>query len=135
MVKGQCNCGAVKFEIDSDISDVFICHCSICRRSSGSNGKAVVIVNNNDFRWTQGEDNIATWDKPNGEWQNRFCQICGSSLPGINDQTRMYVPAGLINEGGESLEVKHHIWVESKAVWDLIGDSGKQHPTSFGSRA
>lgn len=29
-----------------------------------------------------------------------------------------------IEEGGESLSVIHHIWVDSKAVWDEIGDSG-----------
>ena len=131
MVKGQCNCGSVAFEIDSDISEVFICHCSICRKSTGSNGIAVVIVDNDLFRWTQGNNTIAFWEKPGAEWHTSFCRVCGSSLPGINDESRMYVPAGLITEGGESLKVAHHIWVESKAVWDEIGDSGKQHLQSF----
>ncbi len=43
----------------------------------------------------------------------------------------MFVPAGLISEGGEALRVAHHIWVDSKAGWDEIGDSGKQHPGAF----
>ncbi|WP_152593844.1 GFA family protein [Thalassotalea sp. ND16A] len=51
MVTGECNCEAVAFEITSNISDVFICHCSICRRSTGSNGIAVTIINISDFRW------------------------------------------------------------------------------------
>lgn len=131
MAKGQCNCGAVSFEIDSNISEVFICHCSICRKYTGSNGVAVVIVNNDMFRWTQGKNMIATWKKPDPEWYASFCKVCGSSLPGVNDETRMYVPAGLITEGSESLHVAHHIWVESKAEWDEIGDSGKQHLQSF----
>jgi hypothetical protein len=131
MAKGQCNCGSVAFEIDSDISEVFICHCSICRRSTGSNGIAVIIVEKDLFRWTQGNNMITTWNKPDEKWHTSFCSICGSSLPGVNDESRMYVPAGLINEGGESLKVAHHIWVESKAVWDEIGASGKQHLQSF----
>ena len=131
MAKGQCNCGSVAFEIDSDISEVFICHCSICRKSSGSNGVAVVIVDNDVFRWTQGNNMITTWKTPDAKWHTSFCRICGSSLPGANDESRMYVPAGLVTEGGESLKVAHHIWVESKAVWDEIGDSGKQHLQSF----
>lgn len=128
---GQCNCGAVVFEISTDISEVFICHCSICRKSTGSNGIAVVVVDNDAFRWTQGRDQIVTWKSPAENWHTSFCSVCGSPLPGINDESRMYVPAGLIIEGGESLKVTHHIWVDSKAVWDEIGDSGKQHRESF----
>ncbi|MFC1495379.1 GFA family protein [Thermodesulfobacteriota bacterium] len=131
MAKGQCNCGSVAFEIDSDISEVFICHCSICRKSTGSNGVAVVVVDNDVFRWMRGNNMITTWKKPDAEWHASFCGVCGSFLPGTNDESRMYVPAGLVTEGGESLKVAHHIWVESKAVWDEIGDSGKQHLQSF----
>ena len=131
MAKGHCNCGSVAFEIDSDISEVFVCHCSICRKSTGSNGMAVIVVDNDLFRWARGNNMITTWKKPGAEWHTSFCRVCGSPLPGVNDESRMYVPAGLVSEGGESLKVAHHIWVESKAVWDEIGDSGKQHLQSF----
>ncbi len=132
MARGQCNCGAVTFEINAEISDIIICHCSICRRSTGANGIAVFVVANEDFRWQSGEELISTWKKPDADWQTWFCRDCGSRLPGVNDETRMFVPAGLIAEGGEDLEVTHHIWVESKAGWDAIGDSGRQHPRAFG---
>ena len=131
MAKGACNCGAVAFEIDADPIDIYFCHCSICRRATGANGIAVVVVDNNAFRWTRGEEQIATWKKPDADWQCWFCRTCGSPLPGINDDKRMFVPAGLISEGGESLSVVHHIWVDSKATWDEIGDAGKQHREGF----
>jgi hypothetical protein len=131
MVNGRCNCGTVKFEIDLDIKDVFICHCTMCRRSTGSNGIAVVVVDNDTFRWTKGESNVTTWKESDGNWETSFCQTCGSPLPGINDKSRMYVPAGLIEKGGDSLRVVHHIFVDFKAPWDIIGDSGKQHKRSF----
>ena len=131
MARGECNCGAVAFEIDADLSGVFVCHCSICRRSTGSNGIAVVVIDNHSFRWTRGEDMIATWKKPGADWQTWFCRVCGSRLPGANDESRMFVPAGLITEGGDALRVVHHVWVGSKAGWDEIGDSGKQHPGAF----
>jgi hypothetical protein len=51
MAKGACNCGTVQFEIDSELNDVYVCHCSICRRFTGSNGIAVVVVPNEKFRW------------------------------------------------------------------------------------
>ena len=70
------------------------------------------------------------WNHAAGEmW---FCRTCGSPVPGKNDEARMFVPAGLIVDGGESLKVIHHVWVNSKAPWDEIGDSGKQHREAFG---
>lgn len=132
MVLGACNCGAVRFEISAGVSDVYVCHCSICRRSTGSNGIAVVVVDNDAFRWTTGEDSIHTWKKPDADdWQTWFCRCCGSPVPGANDARRMFVPAGLLTEGSDALTVKHHIWVDSKAAWDEIGDSGCQHPKAF----
>lgn len=121
------------FKTDADLSGVFVCHCSICRRSTGSNGIAVVLVPNEKFRWIQGQEHVAKWAKPNSAWETWFCRICGSRVPGENDANTMFVPAGTLSEGGKALKVVHHIWVGSKAVWDEIGDGGKQHPEGFRS--
>lgn len=131
MAKGECNCGAVAFEITSALPGVIVCHCSICRRATGSNGIAVVVVDNAAFRWLRGQDQVASWKKPAADWEMRFCRTCGSPVPGRNDEARMFVPAGLIVEGGESMEVTHHIFTESRAPWDEIGDAGKQCPEAF----
>ena len=131
MAHGECNCGAIRFTIAADVSDVIVCHCSICRRATGSNGIAVVIVDNDKFEWTGGQGLITSWRKPDADWQMWFCRRCGSPVPGVNDESRMFVPAGLIKEGGESLQVAQHIWVGSKAGWDEIGDGGRRHPEAF----
>ena len=131
MIEATCNCGEVAFEIDAELSGVYVCHCSICRRSTGSNGIAVVVIDNDAFRWTRGEDQVATWRKPGADWQTWFCRNCGSRLPGKNDDSRMFVPAGLLPNDAADLRVIHHIFVDSKAKWDEIGDAGKQHGEVF----
>ncbi len=131
MISGQCNCGSVQFEVDSRPDGVFVCHCSICRRHTGTNGNAVLVVGKDAFRWTTGEAQISTWKKPGHDWQIWFCRVCGSQTPGENDASTMFVPAGLLNEDLEDLKVIHHIWVDSKANWDEIGDSGRQHGEAF----
>jgi hypothetical protein len=130
-MQGECNCGAIAFELDSEPAGIFVCHCSICRRATGVHGVAVVVIGNEHFRWLRGEDMIASWKKPGVDWQTWFCRQCGSMVPGHNDEARMFVPAGLLGAGAESLVVRHHIWVDSKADWDIIGDSGKQHREAF----
>jgi hypothetical protein len=127
MARGECNCGAVKFEIDAELSGIYMCHCSICRRFTGSSGIAVVVVPNEQFRWVQGRDLVTTWKKPGAEWEAWFCSVCGSATPGENDPRTTFVPAGSISQGGEALKVVHHVWVGSKAAWDEIGDAGRQH--------
>ena len=129
--EGQCNCGAIAFEVRADLSDVFVCHCSICRRYTGSNGIAVLIAENDRFSWLRGEDNIQAWSKPHADWQSYFCRTCGSAAPGPNDPERMFIPAGLFSSPTDDFRVAHHIWVESRAAWDEIGDAGKQHPEEF----
>ena len=127
MVKGECNCGEVKFEVSGDLKDVYVCHCSICRRSTGANGIAVLVVPNEAFRWSSGLERVATWKKPDAEWQTWFCTVCGSRVPGMDSPDTTFIPAGTITSGGEALQVAHHIWVDSRAGWDVIGDGGQQH--------
>jgi hypothetical protein len=131
MISGQCNCGSVRFEVNTEPSGVYVCHCSICRRSTGTNGIAVLLVQNADFRWTGGLETVQKWTKPNTEWETWFCNTCGSRVPGQNDPLKMFIPAGLIAETDHRLKVIHHIWVGSKASWDEIGDEGKQHENAY----
>ncbi len=131
-MRGECNCGSVVFEVDAEPTGVYICHCSICRRHTGTNGNAVLVVQQAGFRWISGEDQISTWKKPNHGWQIWFCRVCGSQLPGENNELTMFVPAGLLVDDPEELKVIHHIRVDSKAGWDEIGDAGKQHREAFG---
>lgn len=64
MIVGECNCGAVRYQVDAEATGVHVCHCFICRRFTGTNGNAVVVVNNDKFAWIDGESHISTWKKP-----------------------------------------------------------------------
>ena len=132
MLSGACNCGAVAFDIDADVSDVYVCHCSICRKWTGSNGVAVIVIANDTLTWRRGRDQVRSWSKPGADWHSAFCGTCGSALPVANDDERMAVPAGLLDDPQGRLSVAAHIWVGSKAGWDEIGDDGRQFTCAFG---
>ena len=132
MIKGECNCGAVSFEIDAELKDVYICHCSVCRKWTGNNGVAVTIVPNDSFAWVKGEEAVKKWKKPDADWQSAFCATCGSALPVPNDEARMAVPAGLLDVTAKQLRVAAHIWAGSKASWDVIADCGQKFDGAFG---
>lgn len=128
---GSCNCGEVKFEIRTPLSDVYLCHCSICRKSTGAGAIAVVLVNANDFSWTQGHDSIKTWKKPKHDWQTNFCNRCGSPLPGKNDAKAVYIPVSLLDSGYQHLKIRHHLFVDSKASWETTDNAAKLHNNNF----
>ena len=133
MMKGECVCGEVKFTISGDTSQVIVCHCSTCRKSTGAGGIPIIIASNQIFHWDSGVDSIRSWDAPVGEWTTNFCTVCGSPLPRANDADSMAIPAGLITLGGDDLKVEHHIYSSDKPAWEEIGDGGVVHPQAFGS--
>lgn len=133
MAKGSCSCGAITFEVTPPLGGVYLCHCSICRRFSGTHGAAVIVVPNIQFRWLTGKDHVQTWTKPGHDWQAHFCPTCGSAVPGPNDPERMFIPAGSLTEGADALQVVHQIYTDSRAPWVDLCPNGTKHPEGFGS--
>ena len=126
VLKGRCLCGNVAFEVDGPIAGIGQCHCSLCRKVSGTAGNAVFIVGKRRFRWTRGEDSKRRFVLRN-DWGTTRCATCGSPLPESHDDKRYWVPAGLMDDDlGTTVQV--HIHVASKADWDTIHGDGAQFP-------
>ena len=124
-MKGSCLCGECVFELKGRISAVGKCHCSKCRKVSGTGSNAVHWARPDNVVWISGRENIKTYSKPDG-WGPAFCSNCGSPLPHMNtDKTMWFVPAGLLDEDPE-VGVRDHIWLSSKPTWDVIGDDAPQ---------
>jgi hypothetical protein len=71
---GGCHCGAVRFEVLApDEIAVRECNCSICARS----GYLHLHVEKDQFRLTQGADQIATYTFNTGTAKHHFCAVCG----------------------------------------------------------
>jgi len=125
---GSCLCGAVRFGLRDKLAPVGFCHCSRCRRASGVSSNAVLNMRRDRFEWLAGEDNVQTFATETG-WKSLFCRTCGSPAPHIlSGGERVLVPAGLL-DGNPDLTRSGHIFVGSKAKWDVIGDDAPQFDT------
>lgn len=121
MLKGGCLCGAVRYEIDGRTSAIWMCHCSKCRRSSGSAFAASTLCRLSAFRWASGEDAITEYTSPTG-YPSRFCSTCGSPVPWVRRESgRVFIPAGSL-AGGAPPPLLRHIFVGSKAAWWPLTD-------------
>jgi hypothetical protein len=127
-MRGQCLCGSVEFEVAGKVPRLYQCHCSLCRRQGGASSNAATIIAADQFRWLAGQEHIASWVKDTG-FRSDFCSNCGSPVPNVLRGTPYYwVPAGLLDKG-EHLEVGAHLFVGSKASWDVIASPGIQYET------
>lgn len=95
-IPGSCVCGAVHFELTPPFRFFQYCHCSRCRKRSGSAHAANIAVLADQLRFTAGAEEVQTFELPSAKsWGNAFCRRCGSGLPRLTRNGRAWiVPAG-----------------------------------------
>ena len=125
VIKGECFCGSVKYEINSPLKNARSCHCSRCRKAFSSASSAFAeIGDTSKFKWTEGEDKVQQYESEKG-WGLGFCKVCGSTLCGLYQGSVIGVTLGTV-DGDPGVEIGKHIFVGSKAPWDHIGGSAQK---------
>lgn len=120
MYRGECLCGAIKFEIHGTITSIVHCHCSQCRRAQGTAYATNGFVEKSDFNLLQGKDALSSY--PLSETQTRFfCKHCGSPVMSKNTTKpdRIRIRLGTITSDIEERPIAH-IFVSSRANWETI---------------
>ena len=113
---GACLCGGVRFELEPPLRDVVVCHCSLCRKATGSIGNAILIVPKERFRWLSGEDHGVTYALRPTYTVTR-CRTCGTPLPAETDEKNVYITAGTLDDA-LGAGVRTHLFCASRADWD-----------------
>ena len=62
MPKGSCVCGAVEYDITQPYRFFQYCHCSRCRKRSGSAHAANIAVLVDQFAWVCGEEHVKRYE-------------------------------------------------------------------------
>ncbi|MEH6593021.1 MAG: GFA family protein [Halioglobus sp.] len=124
-LNGECFCGSVTYEIQGKLTDARSCHCSRCRKAFSSQASAYAVVDPREFRWVSGEALLTTYESDQG-FGLQFCGQCGSTLCGIFNGEIHGVTLGCINDD-PGIDIGRHIYVDSKATWDVIPDGVRQY--------
>ena len=77
--EGGCLCGAARYRIAGEPFDLCYCHCSICRKLTGSFGGAYGSVAREDFTWLEGENGLLVYS-PTKVSRRYSCATCGAYL-------------------------------------------------------
>lgn len=113
---GSCLCGAVRFTVEGAFDRFYLCHCSHCRKDTGSAHAANLFSSAASLEWLSGKDQVATFILPGTRHQRCFCVICGSALP-LESPFGWVVPAGCLDTA-LSKRPDAHLFVASRAAWD-----------------
>jgi hypothetical protein len=75
---GKCPCGAVHYAVADEFVYAANCHCSNCRRATGSAFKPFAGIERGKLDITKGEDNLMIYGDESGN--DTRCKLCGSFL-------------------------------------------------------
>ncbi|HET9403841.1 MAG TPA: GFA family protein [Burkholderiales bacterium] len=119
-VKGSCLCGSVSFDFKPPFSAFRYCHCSRCRKATGSAHASNVFVAASQFAWSAGETLVNHFKLPGAKtFAVSFCTRCGSRVPHLIAERNEYlVPAGLLDNDPVARPENAIFW-GSKAPWHV----------------
>ena len=116
-LSGSCLCGAVRYTATGEAQRFYHCHCSRCRKVSGT-GHASNLFLQGTLSWESGEDMLKIYKLPEAErFANTFCQNCGSRMPRFFEKAGMvFIPAGSLDDEPD-LGPQARIFGGSRAGW------------------
>jgi hypothetical protein len=129
MYEGSCLCGQITYRLTAKLGDFGYCHCTSCRKSSGSAHAANAPIDRAAFHLLQGQDVLREYESTPGKFR-AFCSHCGSPL-----YAYLMVSPEVIRIRLGSLDTpfmkqpQAHTWVSDKARWEPIADGIPQFDT------
>jgi len=108
ILTGRCLCEAVKFQVLDEFRYALYCHCSQCRRATGSAFKPFAGIESAKLTVTEGSGNLLRYGDTNNH--DVRCSICGSYLYSlVRDGNYVHIdPNGAHLRRLKSSLVRHH---------------------------
>lgn len=114
-IKGNCNCGSVKYEVSGTVKKVVNCHCTLCRKMNGSAFSTYAIVLNTDFKLITGH---LTSHQVSTSARKYFCGSCGTPIYNSNPKLEGLVILYLGSlDSALELTPDINIYCDSKLDW------------------
>jgi hypothetical protein len=122
---GKCLCGAVHYVVADEFLYAANCHCSNCRRTTGSAFKPFAGIERDRLHISKGEDHLMIFGDENAN--DTHCKKCGSLLYSVvRYGAYVHVAMGTLVDD-PAIRPTKHIFVGSKARWFTITDDLPQY--------
>ncbi|MGF6601504.1 hypothetical protein P3T23_006246 [Paraburkholderia sp. GAS448] len=126
MLAGKCLCGAVHYAVKDEFVYALNCHCSNCRRATGSAFKPFAGIEHHKLSLTRGGDNLLIFGDERAA-HDVHCKTCGSLMYSVvREGAFVHVTLGTLVDN-PAIRPTAHIFVGSKAPWFTITDQLPQY--------
>jgi hypothetical protein len=117
-LQGSCLCGAVTYEVSGEATRFYHCHCSRCRKATGTGHATNLFLQPGTLTWLSGESLVHTYKVPEAQrFANSFCTTCGSRLPReAKAMGFVVIPAGSLDVE-PPIAPQARIFAGSRAAW------------------
>lgn len=119
LLRGGCQCGAVRYEAAGRPYNRTLCHCTICRRTSGAPVVAWFSVETGRFRITQGQPRQF---RSSARAVRAFCGDCGTPLTFKRDDLDEIDIATCSLDDPEAVPPEDHTYLRSRLGWLALCD-------------
>ncbi len=122
---GGCLCGGVRYEVTEPLLSASYCHCTRCRRRTGTAASAQARVAPGALRVTSGAGLVREWVPPDAGWPKAFCSACGGALwsRSRDEPTAHSVRLGTFDDD-PGIRPQYRQFVAYAAPWEPIPDDG-----------
>ncbi len=124
---GSCLCKRVKYSIEAELEEFYLCHCEQCRKITGSAFASNIQAKPTEIEWLSGAQYVRRFDYPGDRFFTKvFCCECGSGLPFLNKSgKKLFIPAGSLDcEPG--INPGHNIFWGDRSSWYETGVSARR---------
>ena len=121
-VTGGCLCGRIRYEAEVFIKNGYICHCTICQKSTGQPAEITVPIKAGTLKYLEAEPKYYVSSEFG---KSGFCEECGSrivwqaSRPEDDWLTNIHV--GSLDNPSEA-RPSSHIFVNTQLSWYLLSE-------------
>jgi hypothetical protein len=120
ILAGRCFCGTVAYTVPDEFLYAAYCHCSNCRRTTGSAFKPFAGIEREKLVLAKGHEHLMIFGEDDGN--DTHCQACGSLVYSVvRDGAYVHVAMGTLVDD-PTIRPNRHIFVGSKAPWFTIAD-------------
>lgn len=94
---GGCQCGAIRFRVESELADASICHCRMCQKATGGLFGPYVGAQVAAVAWTRGQP---AYFQSSNMVRRGFCRDCGTPLTYEHGETNISFALGAMDQPG-----------------------------------
>ena len=118
MYTGACLCGAIKVELKGSIESIIHCHCSLCRKNSGTAYATNGFVNADEFSVLDPHNKLNYYAFKEGKHRH-FCSVCACPIFSSNSEnpSKLRIRLGILDSDINERPTSHN-FMSSKANWD-----------------